>query len=170
MALIFYLLELVSPITYHKIAEPNPIAFYEHSYNKEVNHKNEVNCLARIVFNESRGESSKGKLWVAQVVINRVDSGKFQDSVCSSMKAKGAYSFYNPKSKKSIDKHRKYPVEYTKIAEEALAGKYEKLISKKVLYFKNCKHYNSFFETLVFVKKVNNHCFYKSNDTQLARR
>lgn len=127
-------------------------------------------CLSRIVFNESSGESLNGKKLVAQVTINRVRSGEFQDSICGAMKAKGAYSFYKPKSKKSVDKHRKYPVEYTKIAEEALAGKYEKLISKKVVYFKNCKRYNSFFETLVFVKKEKRHCFFRDNDVQLVRR
>ncbi len=170
MSFIFYILQLLCPSQYASMGVEAPVLLYERSYNQQVHIQAEKVCLARIVFNESTSESLLGKKLVAQVTINRVKSGEFQDSICGAMKAKGAYSFYNPKSKKSIDKHRKYPVEYTKIAEEALAGKYEKLISNKVVYFKNCKHYNSFFETLVFVKKEKRHCFYRNNDIQLARR
>lgn len=150
---------LLSPSIYHKLAEPSPIAFYEYSYNKEASYRNEVNCLARIIFNESRGEPTKGKILVAQTTLNRVNSGKFQDSVCESMKAKGAYSFYNPRSKK-VDKKRKYPVEYKHIAEKALNGEYSHLLSDRVLYFKNCGVQNSFFNRLVMVKRVGAHCFF----------
>lgn len=170
MSFIFYILELLYPVQYSARGLQAPILLYERSYNQQVHIQAEKVCLARIVFNESRGESVYGKKLVAQVTINRVKSGEFQDSICGAMKAKGAYSFYDPKSKKSIDKARKYPIEYTKIAEDALAGKYEKLISKKVVYFKNCQHYNSFFETLVFVKKEKRHCFFRNRDIQLARR
>ena len=170
MNMIFYLLQLISPSAYNAIPLQPPVDTYEAYYAQQATLQAEKVCLARIVFNESTSESLLGKKLVAQTTINRVRSGKFQSSVCEAMKAKGAYSFFNPKSKKSIDKPRKYPVEYTKIAEEALAGKYEKLISKKVVYFKNCQHYNSFFETLVFVKKEKRHCFYRNNDIQLTRR
>lgn len=170
MSLLFYLIQLLNPSAYNLMPLQPPIDTYDAFYAQQDTLQAERVCLARIIFNESRNEPIIGKQMVAQVTVNRVNSGKFPDSICKNMRAKGAYSFYNPKSKKSVDRVRKYPVEYTKIAEEALAGKYEKLISKKVLYFKVCSHYNSFFETLVMVKKVNRHCFYKHNDMQLARR
>lgn len=170
MEYIFYFIQLFSPNHYNELNTEPPLTIYESSYAQQVFRKNEIHCLSRIIYNESRGESFKGKKLVAQTTINRIKSGDFQDSICEALKARNAYSFYNPKSKKSIDKIRKYPVEYTKIAEEALDGKYEKLISKKVTYFKVCSHYSGFFQTLVMVKRVNNHCFYKANDIQLARR
>lgn len=168
MSFIFYILQLLCPSQYSAMGLQAPVLLYERSYNQQVHIQAEKVCLARVVFNESSGESLNGKKLVAQVTINRVRSGEFQDSICKAMKAKGAYSFYKPKSKKSLDKVRKYPIEYTKIAEEALAGKYEKLISKKVVYFKNCSKYNGFFNKLHMVKKVGNHCFFREYDKLVA--
>lgn len=170
MEFIFYILQLLLPDHYDSIGLESPVLLYERSYQQQVHVQQEKACLARIVFNESSGEPTMGKKFVAQVVINRTKSGKFKDSVCNELKSKGGYSFYSPKSKKSIDKPRKYPVEYTKIAEDALQGKYSKLIGKNVLYFKVCNHYNGFFSKLVMVKKLGTHCFYKQSEIQLARR
>lgn len=45
--------------------------------------KKEVNCLAQAVYHESRGESPEGQSAVAHVVLNRVESGEFPDSICA---------------------------------------------------------------------------------------
>lgn len=42
----------------------------------------ELECLARAVYFEARGESIKGQAAVAEVVLNRVDSPSFPRSVC----------------------------------------------------------------------------------------
>ena len=136
------------------------------SYYSQVYLEKETSCLARIVFNEARGEPYLGKKLVAQTTINRIKSGDFRDSVCVELKSRGAYSFYKPNSKNSVDRPRRYPLEYTKIAEEALAGKYEKLISRKVVYFKNCSKYNGFFNKLQMVKRVGQHCFYRERSVR----
>ncbi|WP_232796349.1 cell wall hydrolase [Roseovarius salinarum] len=39
-------------------------------------------CLAEALYFEARGESVKGQFAVAEVVMNRVDSAEFPDSVC----------------------------------------------------------------------------------------
>lgn len=39
-------------------------------------------CLAMNIYHEARGESLAGQLAVAQVVMNRVESPRFPDSVC----------------------------------------------------------------------------------------
>ncbi len=39
-------------------------------------------CLAEAVYFESRGEPVKGQFGVAEVILNRVDSGRFPDTVC----------------------------------------------------------------------------------------
>jgi spore germination cell wall hydrolase CwlJ-like protein len=43
---------------------------------------NEVECLAKNVYFESRGEKLVGQVAVAQVVMNRVISSRFPDSIC----------------------------------------------------------------------------------------
>jgi spore germination cell wall hydrolase CwlJ-like protein len=42
-----------------------------------------LTCLALAVYFEARSEPVKGQLAVAQVIINRVESGKFPDTVCA---------------------------------------------------------------------------------------
>lgn len=43
-------------------------------------------CLAEALYFEARGESVKGQFAVAEVILNRVDSSKFPNSVCSVVK------------------------------------------------------------------------------------
>lgn len=40
-------------------------------------------CLAEALYFEARGESVKGQFAVAEVILNRVDSGAFPDDVCA---------------------------------------------------------------------------------------
>ena len=169
MELVFYLLQLLMPEQLSETSQKASISSLQNvykSYHSQVYLEKETSCLARVVFNEARGEPYHGKKLVAQATINRIKSGDFKDSVCVELKTKGAYSFYKANSKKSVDKPRKYPLEYTKIAEEALAGKYEKLISHKVVYFKNCSKYNGFFNKLQMVKRVGQHCFYRERSVR----
>ncbi len=42
-------------------------------------------CLAEAVYFESRGEAVRGQMAVAQVVMNRVFSGKYPDTVCGAV-------------------------------------------------------------------------------------
>ena len=42
----------------------------------------EWRCLAEALYFEARGESVRGQFAVAEVILNRVDSGRFPDSVC----------------------------------------------------------------------------------------
>lgn len=43
----------------------------------------EIKCLAQAIYHEAWGESNKGKLGVAHVVLNRVDSGRFPSTICN---------------------------------------------------------------------------------------
>lgn len=42
----------------------------------------QMHCLAKNIYFEARGESSRGKTAVANVTINRVNSSRYPDSVC----------------------------------------------------------------------------------------
>jgi len=50
-------------------------------------------CLARAVYFEARGEPLEGQLAVAQVILNRVASGRFADTVCGVINQPGQFSF-----------------------------------------------------------------------------
>lgn len=53
---------------------------------------NDVYLLARVVYGEARGEPYSGKVAVAAVVLNRVDSSKFPDSIAQVVYQPGAFS------------------------------------------------------------------------------
>lgn len=40
-------------------------------------------CLTEALYFEARGEDAKGQFAVAEVILNRVDSGRFPDNVCA---------------------------------------------------------------------------------------
>ena len=53
----------------------------------------EMRCLAIAVYYESKGEPLEGQLAVAQVVLNRRDSGRFASSICGVVYQRGQFSF-----------------------------------------------------------------------------
>ncbi|MUT67383.1 spore cortex-lytic enzyme [Paenibacillus sp. NEAU-GSW1] len=52
----------------------------------------ELNLLARIVYGEARGESYKGKVAVAAVVMNRVQASGFPDTIEGVIEESGAFT------------------------------------------------------------------------------
>ena len=55
----------------------------------------ELRCLATAVYYESKGEPLKGQLAVAQVILNRVNSNRFADSICGVVYQPRQFSFAN---------------------------------------------------------------------------
>lgn len=53
----------------------------------------EIDCLARAVYYESKGEPLAGQLTVAEVVINRAESGRFRPTICGVVRQPGQFSF-----------------------------------------------------------------------------
>jgi len=53
----------------------------------------ETDCLARAVYYESKGEPLTGQLTVAEVVINRAESGRFPSTICGVVRQPGQFSF-----------------------------------------------------------------------------
>jgi spore germination cell wall hydrolase CwlJ-like protein len=53
----------------------------------------ELKCLATAVYFEARGEPLEGQLAVAQVILNRVESGRFAPTVCGVVYQPGQFTF-----------------------------------------------------------------------------
>lgn len=53
----------------------------------------EMRCLATAVYYEAKGEPLEGQLAVAQVIVNRRDSGRFASSLCGVVYQRGQFSF-----------------------------------------------------------------------------
>lgn len=121
--------------------------------------KTDKNILLRIVEAEATGEDIKGKMLVANVVLNRVNSDKFPDSVEEVVFAKRQFS--------PIRDGRYYRVSITKETEEAvervLNGEDE---SKGALYFMSRRQASSsnvrwFDRDLTWLLEYGTHEFFK---------
>lgn len=64
----------------------------------------DMHCLAIAVYFESKGEPLEGQLAVAQVVLNRVASGRWANNVCGVVHQRGQFSFIG-------DRHPDTPAE-----------------------------------------------------------
>lgn len=53
----------------------------------------DLNCLAGAIYFESKGEPLDGQLAVANVIINRMKSGRFPRSICAVVTQPGQFSF-----------------------------------------------------------------------------
>lgn len=64
-------------------------------------YSSEIDCLAKVIYYEARGESERGKLAVALATLNRVDSPKFPKTVCQVVYQKNQFSWTKKQSKSS---------------------------------------------------------------------
>lgn len=83
----------------------------------------EIICLATVIQGEAGAESIRGKEAVAQVVINRVNSPKFPDTLCAVTNQPNQFNGKKKPTQASI-----------KIAIRALLGKMTNWVGKR-LYF-----------------------------------
>lgn len=64
----------------------------------------DVECLAKNIYHEARGEGLAGKVAVAQVTVNRVKSGRFQNTICAVVYAPSQFSWTLDRRKRVRDK------------------------------------------------------------------
>ncbi len=86
-------------LTVDGIAGPKTLAamgiFSPSSSSSSSNSSSDLNLLARLVYGEARGEPYTGQVAVAAVVLNRVKSSSFPNSVAGVIYQSGAFSVVN---------------------------------------------------------------------------
>src|SRR5688572_30282577 len=92
-------------------------------------------CLASAVYFEARGESLEGQLAVAEVVLNRTQSGRYPSTICGVVTQPWQFSFVNatgriPAANRSSDAWRR-AVAVARIAEEGAS----RLLPRNVLWY-----------------------------------
>ena len=125
-------------------------------------------CLARAVYFEARGESQLGQLAVAKVILNRVKSSKFPNTVCgvvyqgSNRKNSCQFSFACD-GKADVPKYGKPWREAKVVAKRALAGGNDlRVISTATFYHADYvkPKWASAMSRLI---KIGNHIFYRGS-------
>jgi len=120
----------------------------------------EQDCLASAVYFEARGEEIEGQLAVAEVVLNRVASKKYPDTICEVVEQPWQFSFVNatgsiPEADRT-SKAWKKAVAISTIALNKLAAE----VSKDVLWYHADYVAPSWGKAFEREKKVGVHIFY----------
>lgn len=117
-------------------------------------------CLAFVVYMESKSEPIKGQESVAEVVLNRSQSGKYPSNPCDVIKQRGQFSWYShklniTKEPKKVNKEQWKTA--TEVANKVLNNKTNN--TKGSLFF-NTRNLGVRYKTKVKPCVIGNHIFY----------
>jgi spore germination cell wall hydrolase CwlJ-like protein len=99
--------------------------------------KHERECMARAMYFESNRSSDEGMLAVGTVVMNRVESDKFPDTVCGVVGQKNQFA---PGVLSKPMKEKKSRERAFRMADKVLAGKRHRGVGGKAMFFHTAGH------------------------------
>jgi spore germination cell wall hydrolase CwlJ-like protein len=127
--------------------------------------RTETECLAKNIYFEANMESVEGKLAVATVTMNRVQSHIFPRTVCGVVldkSSKGCQFSWVCDGKTDIVRDRRGYFESVKIAEEVLlSNKRSRIITPDVLYYHADYVEPTWAKTMKLFTKIGAHLFYR---------
>lgn len=118
----------------------------------------EMECLAGTVYFESKGESLAGQLAVAEVVINRSQSGRFPATICGVVFQKSQFSFVRGGKMPAINKDSKAWRNAVAIAHIAIEGSWTSPVEGSLFFHAT---YVSPGWRLQRTGTIGNHVFYR---------
>ncbi len=127
----------------------------------------QLECLARNIYFEAGGEPFEGKVAVAQVTINRAESGKFPNDICKVVYQKNViyekvlcqFSWYCEQPNNIKPRNIAVYRESEKVAKQVLLEGFRLPSLDKALYF-HAKHINPKWDK-ERVAVIGGHIFYK---------
>ena len=129
----------------------------------------QIDCLAKNIYYEAGSESYEGKLAVAQVTLNRVNSGKFPADICSVVYQKTVDQnlrtvcqfSWTCMVKELVNKNKYVWEESYMIAKRALTEPvlHDTIAESNALYF-HAVYINPGWSKTKVVKQIGNHIFY----------
>ncbi len=122
-------------------------------------------CLTEAVYFEARSESLRGQVAVAEVILNRVDSRKYPNSVCKVVKQgaskKNACQFsYNCDGKKEVMSERGARERAGKIARALMDGR-ERILTGGATHYHATYVKPGWAKRLVKTAEIDTHVFYR---------
>ena len=118
----------------------------------------ELECMAKVVRHEAANQSRKGQRAVAEIIMNRVRSGRFADTVCGVVNQPGQFfdtASYNPSRN---DKLWRTAVE---VSEEVLGNDGENVTNGALFYHASYQSPTRFFRGRQQVLAMGDHIFYR---------
>ena len=129
----------------------------------------QLDCLAKNIYHEAGGESFEGKVAVAQVTMNRSESGRFPKDVCGVVYQKNVFyekvvcqfSWYCEIGGKAIIKNQAVYDESYAVAKKVLLEGFRLDIMKKAMYY-HADYVNPGWKQEK-IGKIGRHIFYKES-------
>lgn len=119
----------------------------------------QLECLAGAVYFESKGEPLEGQLAVAEVIINRANSGRYPSSWCGVVTQKSQFSFVRGGRIPSIPRGSPAWAKAVAIAQIAAKDLADSSASEAMFFHAN--YVSPSWRGLKRVARVGNHIFYR---------
>jgi spore germination cell wall hydrolase CwlJ-like protein len=127
----------------------------------------QLDCLAKNIYHEAKGEPFEGKVAVAQVTLNRAASGQFPSDICKVVYQKNVvyekvlcqFSWYCDQATMAKPKNTAAYKESQIVARQVLLEEFRLPSLNKALYF-HATHINPGWKKEK-VATIGNHVFYK---------
>lgn len=130
-----------------------------------VTNRRDVDCLAKNIYHESRGESFNGKLGVANVTMNRLNAPGFPDDVCEVVYQKRKvcqFSWVCQASKRYTQEFDEVSwYESKQIARKTIDGEIKRDVTGGALFFHNNKVNPSWSRKRKKTVTIGRHHFYR---------
>ena len=117
----------------------------------------QIDCIARNVYHESRGEGIKGMLAVAHVTLNRAKSGKFPSTPCGVVFQSNQFSWVR---NKPVVRDQEQYSEVKQLVKEVVAGQH-KDVTNGATYFHTRSIRPYWSNKMNCTARIGNHVFYK---------
>ncbi len=124
-------------------------------------------CLAEALYFEARGESVRGQFAVAEVILNRVDSGRFPDSLCGVIRQGTGKKYqcqftYTCDGRKEVIHEKRAYERVSKVARAAIDGHSDELTSGATHYHTKAVR-PSWARVYKETARIGVHIFYRHN-------
>ncbi|MDB5662092.1 MAG: cell wall hydrolase SleB [Sphingomonas bacterium] len=118
----------------------------------------ELECMAKVVHHEAGNQPRRGQLAVAQLIMNRIESGRFADTICGVANQPRQFfrtSTYNPR--------RDTPMwaSAVEVSREARAGSGAEVVPGALFFHASYTSGGSFFRSRERVTTLGGHVFYR---------
>ena len=133
--------------------------------------ESEFQCLAETLYFEARGESARGQAAVAEVILNRVDSGRFPNTICGVVKqgrTGGCQFSYNCGDRSREITDRSAFARVQTVARRAIEGAPREL-TDGATYFHTPAVRPDWSRRFVKTVQIDNHIFYRPGLRVAAR-
>ncbi len=156
-------LSLALPITAPTMASADPARGPETVTKTRYGGADSLSCLTEALYFEARGEGRSGQRAVAEVILNRVDSGAFPNSVCGVVHQRGQFSYQKGRRMSNAASAARA----RQIAAEALAGA-PRTLTDGATYFHTTHVRPSWSKRFTRTAQIGSHLFYRQGGRRVA--